>query len=339
MSRRSTIVKGVGLAAAAGVGAYTAARWAAGRARRREDPYAGTPFESLPDVEHRITTADGSHLHVIERGEGIPVVLAHGVTNDHRTWFHQVEDLPAHGIRAIAFDQRGHGRSTVGDAGFGVGPLAEDLRALLEGLDLRGAVLVGHSMGGMGVQTLACHFPEVVKERVAGLVLVGTTSHALRFWRRLAALPEGLTKSGEDWFDRVMLHDDIGYLLTRIGLGRRPHASHVELVRTMLLQCPVDTRQRATRALMEYDVRELLCDVQVPVLVMCGTRDALAPLRASRRIVEALPQADLALVPGAGHMPMLEAADEVTKVIAEFAHRVSVIDGPEPGSPDQRTTA
>lgn len=337
--RRAWVLKGVGVVAATGVGAYAGARWAAARARRREDPYAGREFEPPFDVERRVETADGSRLHILERGAGVPVVLAHGVTNDHRTWFHQIEDLPDHGIRAIAFDQRGHGRSTVGDAGFGVGPLAEDLRAVLEELDLYRAVLVGHSMGGMGVQTLACRFPEVVKERVAGLVLVGTTSHALRIWRHFATLPDGLVRGSASWFDRVILHDDFGYLLTRVGLGRRPHSSHVELVRTMLLECPLETRRLATRALMDYDVRHMLCDVDVPVLVISGTRDVLAPVAVSRRIADALPRAELQIIPGAGHMPMLEAADEVSNLIAEFAHKVSTVAGPETASSSERTSA
>lgn len=323
MSTRSRVVKGVGLAAGAGLAAYAGARFAARHARRREDPHAGEAFDPAFDAEHAIESADGAKIHAVERGSGLPVVLAHGVTNDHRTWFHQLEDLPSRGIRAVAFDQRGHGRSSVGDAGFGVGPLAEDLRAILEELDLRNAVLVGHSMGGMGVQALACHFPEVVEERVAGLVLVGTSSHALRFWRSIDRIPERFLHGSEAWFDRLMLHDDLGYLTTRLGLGRRPHSSHVELVRRMVLECPLDTRGRATRALMGYDVRGLLGDVAVPVLVVCGTRDVLTPVAASRRIVEALPTAELRLLRGSGHMPMLEAADQVTDLIAEFAHEVA----------------
>lgn len=336
MRRRSKVAAGLGFAAGAGLAAYGAARWAVRQSRRREDPYAGRAFEPAVDAEHKVETGDGARLQVVERGEGTPVVLVHGVTNDHRTWFHQIEDLPAHGIRAIAYDQRGHGRSTVGDAGFGVGPLAEDLRAVLEEMDLRRAVLVGHSMGGMAVQSLACHFPEVVRDRVAGLVLVGTTSHALRAWRTLERVPGRFLERSDAWFDRVMLHDDLGYLATRVGLGRRPHASHVELVRRMVLECPVETRRRATEALMDYDVRTLLCDVAVPVLVVCGTRDLLAPAAASRRIVDALAQGELRLVPGAGHMPMLEAADEVTAAIAEFARSLAP-SGPFSGVGERET--
>lgn len=320
MRTRSRILTTIGAAAGAGLAAYGATRLLTRRARRRVDPYVGTRFEPEIDREHAIESSDGSKLHVVERGEGIPIVLAHGVTNDHRTWFHQLVDLPERGIRAIAFDQRGHGRSTVGDAGFGAVPLADDLAAILEDLDLHDAVLVGHSMGGMGVQALACHRPEVVQERVAGLVLIGTTSHALPFWRSLERIPERVLSGSDAWLDRLLLHDDLGYLTTRIGMGRRPHGSHVDLVRRMILECPVTTRRAATRGLLGYDVRELLCDVAVPVLVVCGTRDVLTPPATSRRIAAAIPGCGLRMIPDAGHMPMLEAADEVTELLAEFAH-------------------
>lgn len=332
MTARRRVLQGAGLAIGLGAAAYGAGRWAARRGRRAHDPHHGRSFDPPFDASHVITTSDGAALHVVARGAGIPVVLAHGVTNDHRSWFHQIDDLPAHGIRVVAFDQRGHGRSTVGEGGFGVRPLADDLRALLEGLDLHDAVIVGHSMGGMAVQALACHHPEVVAERVAGIVLIGTTAHALRFWRSLERIPSRVTARGEAWLDRLMVHDDLGYVTTRLGLGSHPYASHVELVRRMLLECPPETRTLATRALMEYDVRALLCDVNTPVLVMCGSRDFLAPLAASRRIVDALPHATLRVIAGAGHMPQLERSDEVTKAIAEFAHEVT-------GSSERATAA
>lgn len=323
MSRRKRLIRGAAIAVGTGVAAYGAARFAARRARRRDDPHSGRDFEPTFDRQREVVTADGARLHLIERGDGIPIVLAHGVTNDHRSWFHQVEDLPAQGYRVVAFDQRGHGRSTVGDSGFGVGPLAADLREVLEQLDLRNAVLVGHSMGGMGVQAFVCHHPEVARERVAGLVLVGTTSRALRMWRSVDRVPDRFSLATDAWFDRLMVHDDLGYLATRLGLGRRPHTSHVELVRRMLVECPPETRRLATRALLDYDVHELLCDVGLPALVICGTLDLLAPASASRRIVAALPRAELRLIPGAGHMPHLEFSDEVTKAIADFAADVT----------------
>lgn len=328
--RRALKVAGVGVGVAGAL--YGAARVAAGRGRRGVDPHGDRDFRPPYDSEHTVVSFDRTRLHVVERGEGVPVLLAHGVTNDLRTWIHQIEDLPEAGIRVIAFDQRGHGGSDVGSAGFGVDHLGRDVAAVLEYFDLKDAVLVGHSMGGMGIQAFACAHPEAVRQRVAGLVLVGTSAHALRPWRSLERIPERLLDGGDPWFDRVMLHDDYGYLMTRLGLGRRPLPSHVELVRQMVLGCPIETRRGAIRAIVTYDVRRALGDVGVPTLVVCGTRDLLTPPGAARRIVEALPNAALRLLPGAGHMPMLEQADAVTSLITEFVAELGAVEVIRPAS-------
>ena len=119
---------------------------------------------------------DGGSIHVVSRGEGPPIVLSHGVTLSVRTWVKQMESLPAAGFRTIAFDHRGHGDSTVGSPGHTLDTLADDVRTVVEGLDLRDAVLVGHSMGGIAVQLFCLRHPDVAAERVAGIVLLSTLS-------------------------------------------------------------------------------------------------------------------------------------------------------------------
>ncbi len=107
------------------------------------------------------------------------VVFCHGVTLSSRVWAKQFETFPAAGFRAVAFDSRGHGESRAGDTGHSLDNLADDLRTVLEALDLRDVILVGHSMGGMAVQAFAIRHPDVLDERVSGLVLLSTSSHNL----------------------------------------------------------------------------------------------------------------------------------------------------------------
>ncbi len=184
------IVKRTGVAAgiAAGIGgaAYASERVLASRLRRREDPDAHNPLVPVFDEATRIDGHDGGNLYVISRGEGPPIVFAHGVTLSSRVWAKQFESIPPAGFRAIAFDGRGHGESTVGDTGHSIDNLADDLRSVLEGLDLRNAVLVGHSMGGMSVQAFAVRFPDVARDRVAGYVLMSTAARVARRATRAA---------------------------------------------------------------------------------------------------------------------------------------------------------
>ena len=136
-------------------------------------------FDLPADVTHRtVPTPDGGELHLIERGEGRPLVLLHGITLRADVWapqFHQLADR----YRVIAVDLRGHGTSTAGTDGYGLPRLATDLATVLETLDLRDAVFVGHSMGGMTIMQFCGDHPDVLDERVAGVVFVATRAHAV----------------------------------------------------------------------------------------------------------------------------------------------------------------
>jgi pimeloyl-ACP methyl ester carboxylesterase len=124
-----------------------------------------------------VTRADGTSIYVVERGNPTapPVVLLHGVTLAASIWRHQFEDLVAE-YRVIAIDWRGHGASTVGTDGYGLAPLAHDLHAVLEQLDLKGAVLVGHSMGGMAIMAFCRLHANTLYRRVNGLVFQSTAA-------------------------------------------------------------------------------------------------------------------------------------------------------------------
>ena len=156
MSRASTIAKVAGVAAGAAAGisgaGFVTERLLAARLRRRPDGDAARALDAPMYVDRQIDAFDGGSLYLVESGEGPPIVCLHGVTNSSRTWFHQLEDLPRAGFRTIAYDHRGHGRSVLGSSGHSIENLAVDLRTVLEALDLHGAVLVGHSMGGVAVR-------------------------------------------------------------------------------------------------------------------------------------------------------------------------------------------
>lgn len=144
-----------GLAASAAlVGATVVAGWGTARAavariERNPDPYPPERLIAEPEGEEMlITRPDGTLLRALVAGEGSPVVLAHGYTATLAEWNLVWDDLIARGFRVIAFDQRGHGRSTLGSAGSGSEPMAADCAAILEHFNVSDGVLVGHSMGG-----------------------------------------------------------------------------------------------------------------------------------------------------------------------------------------------
>ncbi len=317
--RMRTVLKGAaGAVALAGVG-YGAQRLVVARARRRPDPDAGRLVVPTPDLEEVVVAEDGSKLHTFRRGQGPPIVLAHGVSLDLRTWVHQLDALPVAGFEAIAFDHRGHGRSTLGPAGYAVDAFGADLRAVLEQLDLRDAVVVGHSLGGVAALALAQAHPEVVRERVRGLVLLSTVAR-VPLARRAAVtrLTGRLTRYVPD-SQPLWRTSDLGFLAARVGFGRDPQPSHVELVRQIWIENPARARTEAPLSLVGLDLRPELPRLEIPVSVIGGSADVLAPIWNSRELARLIPDASLDVFPGGGHMLMLERARELDRLLVSFA--------------------
>jgi len=328
MSARRRALKTLGIAAgvaatAAG-SAYVAQRAALAAIRRRPDPDAGTLGQLEFDEARRFPSHDGGTVYTALRGSGAPILLSHGVTITSRVWVKQFRSLPHHGLQVIAFDHRGHGDSTLGDSGHSVDNLAADVRTVIEALDLHDAILVGHSMGGVAVQAFALRHPDVLHERVRGLVLASTLAKtSVSASRQLRCLAERVT-GGFD-LRKVMDRPNLGSMFARIGFGREPLASHMELNREMLASCDSTTAREATTALLGLDLTAELPNLDIPTLVVGGTADVITPPAESRRLAQLIPGARLHLFEGAGHMLMLERSEEFDDLLIDFARDLGVL--------------
>ncbi len=323
-----TAAKGLayaGAAAAAIGGALWAAEVVAARnLRRRPDPDGNDILAPLDLPRTSVRSFDGADINVVDVGAGSPIVLVHGVTLSLRTWTRQYDALVAAGHRVIAIDQRGHGDSSVGDEGHAVEHLGDDVAAVMVGLDLRDAVLVGHSMGGIAVQSFATRHADATRERVRGLVLLSTLcrtpggSQAMR----LRSSVERLTRHSPDT-TALWNTKNVGLLLARLGFGRDPSPSEVELVRQMLRDCPNDTRVHAPRALIGMDLTDDIAKIETPTLIVCGTADTITPPFHARQLHRAIDGSRIEWVEGGGHMLMLERTDWLNATLIAFAAEVS----------------
>src|SRR5215471_11838310 len=132
-----------------------------------------------------VETNDGQRLFCRDVGSGRPVVLIHGWTLSSEIWQGQIDALAAQGLRAVAYDRRGHGQSSRPESGYDYERLAADLATVIDKLDLKDATLVGHSMGsGEVVRYLSRHGDR----RIARVVLVAPTTP---FPLKTADNPEG----------------------------------------------------------------------------------------------------------------------------------------------------
>jgi pimeloyl-ACP methyl ester carboxylesterase len=247
------------------------------------------------------------------------VVFCHGVTLSSRVWAKQFQAFPEAGFRVVAFDSRGHGESQAGETGHSFDNLADDLRTVLDQLDVRDAILVGHSMGGMAVQAFAIRHPHVLRRRVRGLVLVSTAAHNLfSDVAVVRAATQRLFNLGPD-VSTIMGQRNLGLLLARVGFGDDPNPSQVEATRQMLAACSRETSRAAIGEVLHLDLTDGLPDLRIPTLVVVGSADPLTPPRDARRIAELIPGARLVELAGAGHMLMYERADELDALVMDFA--------------------
>jgi non-heme chloroperoxidase len=332
---RKLVVAGVaasGVAAAAVVAEKVAAR----RLRHRTDAEIDPLLDLPTDVVHRVLdTVDGGQIHLVERGEGRPLVLLHGILLSAGVWAPQLHDLAGGperpGFRVIACDVRGHGESRAGRDGYGIPTLGRDLASVLEQLDLRDAIVAGHSMGGMAVMQFCADHPDVLRDRVAGLGFIATTASiglptfALERLKLLGGRVVERLDEGRISHRRVN-SDDLTLMLTRLAFGRQPSGAAVARVRDCVVAMEDESFQRSGIGLLEHDVRDHLAAVRVPAVVVCGSRDMITPVGASKQLAHLLPNATLHVLPDAGHQVMQERPTELAAILREFEQDIVAAD-------------
>ena len=298
---------GVG-AVAVGAAVRADRRWA-----RADDPCS--PEDGvLPEGESlTVPTADGAELAVTVAGEGPDVVLAHCWTGGREVWAPVAHRLIRQGRRVVLYDQRGHGSSTAGDGELTIPRLGSDLKAVVEAIDAKDAVLAGHSMGGMTVQSLATHHPAVVQQRARSIVLVATAASGLGGGRLDTHAARVI---GSAALERAM-RSPIGHALVRGSVGRAVRRNHLVVTRDLFVACAPEVRSGWLTAMQAMDLREGIAAIDVPTVVLVGTRDRLTPPERAGELADTIPGAKLVTLDDHGHMLPLEAPDHVAEVIAE----------------------
>ncbi|MBM3661136.1 MAG: alpha/beta fold hydrolase [Actinobacteria bacterium] len=297
---------------------------AAGGSRR--DPDVGR-LGALPfDEARHLPAPDGGHLFTTAHGHGPTFLFVHGFAMTSRVWTKQFRDLPPSGFRTLAFDHRGHGASTAAMDETSVDNLADDVRVVVEGLDLRDSVVVGHSMGGMALLAFAVRYPEVAAARLRGMVLVGTAARlgaaqVPMLGRAFVPFTTGFVRSG------TWSRSDWSGWAARLLFGKDPVPSQVDLARALLASAREETIVGCARALASFDLSDQLARVALPTLVVNGTADLLTTPGDARHLARGIPDARLELVSGAGHMLMLERSERFAALLGEFAREHGVAAG------------
>ncbi|PAZ17879.1 alpha/beta hydrolase [Streptomyces sp. SA15] len=370
--RRATGIAGVaiGVVAAGAAAGVAIERLTVGRGMRQKARLAldsAGPYGALRGTPGKAYGDDGTELYYevddVEPEGGpaprrrrlfgrkapapVTVVFSHGYCLNQDSWHFQRAALRGV-VRTVHWDQRSHGRSGRGVSQVQDGvpvtidQLGRDLKAVIDATVPEGPiVLVGHSMGGMTVMALADQYPELIRDRVVAVALVGTSSGGL------GQVNFGLPVAGVNAVRRVLpgVLKALGQQAALVEKGRRATAdlfagiikrysfssrdvdpAIARFAERMIEGTPIDVVAEYYPAFNDHDKAEALAHFgDVPVLVLAGVGDLVTPSEHSEAIADLLPDAELVLVPDAGHLVMLEHPEVVTDRLADLLTRAGAV--------------
>ncbi|MBT9384515.1 3-oxoadipate enol-lactonase [Pseudooceanicola sp. CBS1P-1] len=245
-------------------------------------------------------------IHYTDEGDpnGAPIVFANSLGTDLRLWDKLVPLLPA-GLRIIRYDKRGHGLTQATPAPYSMGTLIRDVETLLDHLQVKDALFVGLSIGGMIGQGLAVKRPDLVRALVISnsAAKMGTAE----MWNtRIANCREngvgsiaGVTM--ERWF------------------GKRFRATpELEAWQNMLSRQDLEGYTGCCAAIAGTDFYTPTSGLRLPVLGIAGTEDGSSPPDLVRETIDLVPGSKFEMIRGAGHLPCVEDPEEYARILKDF---------------------
>lgn len=255
-----------------------------------------------------ITLPNRVRLQYVEQGDpaGLPVLLLHGMTDSWHSYERVLPHLPA-SMRAFALTQRGHGDAERPETGYRPQDFAADVAAFMDALELKRAVIVGHSMGSLVAQRFALDYPA----RTKGLVLIGS-------WRSINGNP-----SVQEFRETVAqlsdpLDPDFVREFQQSTLARPVPQTFFETVVQESLKVPARVWSAALEGLLENDAARELEKIKAPTLIVWGDQDAFCLRSDQDELARAIGGAQFLVYPGAGHSPQWEAPERFAAELAAF---------------------
>jgi pimeloyl-ACP methyl ester carboxylesterase len=250
----------------------------------------------------------GLEIAVERAGGGPPLVLVHGAAEDGRTWRPQLAGLSDE-FTVAAWDEPGAGRSSDVPPGFGLADYADALAEVVGALALGPAHVAGLSWGGTVAQELYRRHPRLV----ATLILADTYAG----WK--GSLPDDELRARVAAARRMLTvpADDFDPTLPGLFAGAPP-AEFVGLLREVAAGVRAPSLAAQLLVMAAADTRDLLPRIAVPTLLIWGERDERSPLFVARQFQEAIPDAELVVIPDCGHLSNLERPDRFNAAVRAF---------------------
>jgi len=270
------------------------------------------------------TKPDGSgssvNIFYEDYGSGKPVVFIHGWPLNHEMWEYQLSELPKKNLRCIAYDRRGFGKSDRPWGNYDYDTLADDLKALLDQLDLKEVILVGFSMGG---GEIARYIGKYGTTRIAKIVLISAVTP---YMLKTADNPEGVDKKNFDAMIEKITEDRPAFLANFAkhfyGVDQVKKAVSQEILDWNQMLCLMSSAKATTecvRSFSETDFRDDLTKINVPVLIIHGDADQTVPIAISgNKTAKSLPKAKYIVYKDAPHGLFITDKDKLNKDLIAF---------------------
>lgn len=243
--------------------------------------------------------------------DGPALVMIHGLAGSSMAEWYKVAPSLAERFRVVMIDHRSHGFSQLDRGRFEIEDLADDVAAVMDELGLESATVVGYSMGGTIAQSLARRHPR----RVTRLVLVATMSHHPAGWRWARTVGTAMARGWERLTGTGTPEVRSAYLLATRAVELR-HASW--LWEESHRRDP-DAGAAASFALLRFDSRPWLSELQVPALVVIPERDQLVPMAWQHDLAARLPDASIEVIEGGRHEIPWSHPQRLAAIVGDFA--------------------
>ncbi|MDA4130273.1 MAG: alpha/beta hydrolase [Thaumarchaeota archaeon] len=269
------------------------------------------PPESLVGTNY-FRSFDGTSLYYEVFGQGRPIVFVHGWTGNHSLWERTVHDL-AFKFTTVAMDNRGHGDSGKPNSKYDFDEFSQDLKELIEYLDLHDVVLVGWSMG---VSISLRYFERFGAHRVSKFVLMNGPI-------RLSSTGDFPFTMSREYLERLFEERTDNRAMREREFAQlgfyKPHPEASEWISLIYMKTPMHVAMKSVRHQMKLDMRSVLGQIEIPTLVCYGRHDPFYPTSLGDYIVSKMKHATLHIFEESGHYPFLEESAKFSNLLETFA--------------------